>query len=189
MGKTGKGNFLKSIRGKICLMGATAILAMGALGVTGIVSLNKNNANNEVLSRMNRINLYQYENKSLDTSYLYFLEQSYLEQIVSNLDEMQADTASAKESAASGYQDELDEMSRTVASCRDNYATILDESAARGFVPESGGYAQLLAADEQLSGGFQTVADDRSWLDGTWLEVGADTQKARIGGKTYAKYT
>ncbi len=189
MGKTGKGNFLKSIRGKICLMGATAILAMGALGVTGIVSLNKNNANNEVLSRMNRINLYQYENKSLDTSYLYFLEQSYLEQIVSNLDEMQADTASAKESAASGYQDELDEMSRTVASCRDNYATILDESAARGFVPESGGYAQLLAMDEQLSGGFQTVADDRSWLDGTWLEVGADTQKARIGGKTYAKYT
>lgn len=189
MGKTGKGNFLKSIRGKICLMGATAILAMGALGVTGIVSLNKNNANNEVLSRMNRINLYQYENKSLDTSYLYFLEQSYLEQIVSNLDEMQADTASAKESAASGYQDELDEMSRTVASCRDNYATILDESAARGFVPESGGYAQLLATDEQLSGGFQTVADDRSWLDGTWLEVGADTQKARIGGKTYAKYT
>lgn len=189
MGKTGKGNFLKSIRGKICLMGATAILAMGALGVTGIVSLNKNNANNEVLSRMNRINLYQYENKSLDTSYLYFLEQSYLEQIVSNLDEMQADTASAKESAASGYQDELDEMSRTVASCRDNYATILDESAARGFVPESGGYAQLLAADEQLSGGFQTVADDRSWLDGTWLEVGADTQKTRIGGKTYAKYT
>lgn len=189
MGKTGNGNFLKSIRGKICLMGATAILAMGALGVTGIVSLNKNNANNEVLSRMNRINLYQYENKSLDTSYLYFLEQSYLEQIVSNLDEMQADTASAKESAASGYQDELDEMSRTVASCRDNYATILDESAARGFVPESGGYAQLLAADEQLSGGFQTVADDRSWLDGTWLEVGADTQKARIGGKTYAKYT
>lgn len=189
MGKTGNGNFLKSIRGKICLMGATAILAMGALGVTGIVSLNKNNANNEVLSRMNRINLYQYENKSLDTSYLYFLEQSYLEQIVSNLDEMQADTASAKESAASGYQDELDEMSRTVAFCRDNYATILDESAARGFVPESGGYAQLLAADEQLSGGFQTVADDRSWLDGTWLEVGADTQKARIGGKTYAKYT
>lgn len=189
MGKTGNGNFLKSIRGKICLMGATAILAMGALGVTGIVSLNKNNANNEVLSRMNRINLYQYENKSLDTSYLYFLEQSYLEQIVSNLDEMQADTASAKESAASGYQDELDEMSRTVASCRDNYATILDESAARGFVPESGGYAQLLATDEQLSGGFQTVADDRSWLDGTWLEVGADTQKARIGGKTYAKYT
>lgn len=189
MGKTGNGNFLKSIRGKICLMGATAILAMGALGVTGIVSLNKNNANNEVLSRMNRINLYQYENKSLDTSYLYFLEQSYLEQIVSNLDEMQADTASAKESAASGYQDELDEMSRTVASCRDNYATILDESAARGFVPESGGYAQLLAADEQLSGGFQTVADDRSWLDGTWLEIGADTQKARIGGKTYAKYT
>lgn len=189
MGKTGNGNFLKSIRGKICLMGATAILAMGVLGVTGIVSLNKNNANNEVLSRMNRINLYQYENKSLDTSYLYFLEQSYLEQIVSNLDEMQADTASAKESAASGYQDELDEMSRTVASCRDNYATILDESAARGFVPESGGYAQLLAVDEQLSGGFQTVADDRSWLDGTWLEVGADTQKARIGGKTYAKYT
>lgn len=80
-----KGRFLQSIRGKIFLMGSTAVIASVILGAVGIISLNQNNSNQEVLTEMNRINLYQYENQSLDTSYLYFLEDSYLAGIVENM--------------------------------------------------------------------------------------------------------
>lgn len=48
---------------------------------------------------MNRIHLYQYENQSLDTSYLYFLEDSYLADIVKNMESMEADALSAKQAA------------------------------------------------------------------------------------------
>ena len=59
-------------------MGGTSVTALLILGITGDVSLKSNNSNNDVLTQMNRIHLCQYENKSLDTSYLYFLDYSYL---------------------------------------------------------------------------------------------------------------
>ena len=102
-----KGRFLQSIRGKICLMGATAVTASAILGITGIASLNQNNRNQDMLTALNRVSLYQYENQSLDTSYLYFLEDSYLENIVDNLGSMQGRVAKAAESAGGRYQDEM----------------------------------------------------------------------------------
>ncbi len=50
-GQTGsKGRFLQSIRGKIFLMGGTAVIASVILGAVGIVSLKQNNSNQDVLS-------------------------------------------------------------------------------------------------------------------------------------------
>ena len=52
---TVKGGLLGSIRGKIILI---AITASCVLGYVGIASLNENSSNNEVLTTINRINLY-----------------------------------------------------------------------------------------------------------------------------------
>ena len=49
--------------------------------------------------RMNLDESDQYENQSLDTSYLYFLEDSYLADIVKNMESMEADAVSAKQAA------------------------------------------------------------------------------------------
>lgn len=55
---TVKGGLLGSIKGKIILMGVIAIIASCVLGYVGIASLNENSSNNEVLTTINRINLY-----------------------------------------------------------------------------------------------------------------------------------
>ena len=181
-------SFLRSIRGKICLMGGTAVAASLILGITGVVSLNRNNSNNEVLMQMNRINLFQYENQSLDTSYLYFLEDSYLADLVDNLGSMQGSVEAAGASSGSKFHSELDEMAQRVTECRDNYASIRELSSERGYTADAGSYGQFLAQDEKLSEGFAAVADDRSWVDGSWMDIVTDT-KVQEGSRTFYKYT
>lgn len=184
-----KQSFLRSIRGKILLMGGTAIGASLILGCTGIASLNRNNRNNEVLTQMNRINLYQYENQSLDTSYLYFLEDSYLAQIVDNLGTMGDSVAEAGKSAGNNFREELEAMEQRVSECTDNYTTIRSLSSERGYTSEEGSYEQFLAQDENLSEGFKIVADDKSWVDGSWMDVGNNVTRVKAGNKNYYRYT
>lgn len=77
------------IKGKICLIGGVAILSAVVLGTVGVSALNKNSRNNQILKDVNEVNLLQNENQSLDTSYLYFLDSSYLDNIVKNLGTME----------------------------------------------------------------------------------------------------
>ena len=184
-----RGGLLQSIRGKIFLMGGTAIAASLILGITGIVSLNQNNSNNEVLSQMNHINLYQYENQSLDTSYLYFLEDSYLSDIVDNLGSMGENVEQARKSAGHKSRDEIASMDQSVSECRENYTSIRELSSERGYTSEIGEYQQFLAPDEKLTEGFTAVEDDRSWVDGSWVGIGSNVTQVREGGKNYYKYT
>lgn len=163
-------------------MGGTAVIASVILGAAGIISLNQNNSNQDVLTEMNRINLYQYENQSLDTSYLYFLEDSYLENIVENMGSMENSVEAAKKSAGSRFTEELRTMEHSVSGCGENYRTIRDLSSERGYTPETGNYQQFLEQDEKLKEGFTAVADDRSWVDGSWVKIAGNARQVRVGG-------
>lgn len=185
----GKGNFLTSIKGKIVLMGAVAIAASGVLGYVGMSSLNRSSRNNEVSTDINRINLYQYENQSLDTSYLYFLESSYLDNIVENLGKMGALADSAEEQGGSNAKKDISAMGDTIKNCKENYEQIRALSAERGFDAETGQYAEFLSQDAEIDGIFTQVKDDKSWVDGSWKEIGNSGKTVRVGGKRYYKYT
>ena len=185
----GKGNFLTSNKGKIVLMGAVAIAASGVLGYVGMSSLNRSSRNNEVSTDINRINLYQYENQSLDTSYLYFLESSYLDNIVENLGKMGTLADSAEEQGGSSVKKDISAMGDTIKNCKENYEQIRTLSAERGFDAETGQYAEFLSQDAEIDGIFTQVKDDKSWVDGSWKEIGNSGKTVRIGGKRYYKYT
>ena len=90
-----KVGFLQSIKGKVMMMSILAILASVILGVAGLSALSRNDANNNVLSKINDISLLQYRNQSLETSYLYSLEDSYLGNILDNLTQMEDDASQA----------------------------------------------------------------------------------------------
>lgn len=184
-----KGGFLQSIRGKIFLMGGTAVIASVILGAAGILSLKQNNSNQDVLTQMNRINLYQYENQSLDTSYLYFLEESYLTDIVENIGSMEESVAAAVQSAGNRFSDELGAMEQSIGACGENYRSIRQLSGERGYTMDTGAYKQFLEQDPQMEEGFQAVADDRSWVDGSWVTIGSNTKQVRAGGKNFYRYT
>ncbi|MBO5486261.1 MAG: hypothetical protein J5988_04940, partial [Eubacterium sp.] len=180
--KKAKGNFLQSMKGKILIMGGTAIAASAVLGVIGVTALNKNSNNNDVLTEMNHINLYQYENQSLETSYLYFLDSSYLENIVTNMDSMEQSAATAKKIAGGSVKGNISSMEETLLQCRDNYTTLRDLSAERGFTEEQGNYGQFLESQETLETEFQAVLDDKSWVDGQWIEFSTASETVQIDG-------
>lgn len=178
--------FFQSIMGKILVMGITALVALVILGAVGILALNKNSNNNRVLTEMNEISVRQSENQSLETSYLYFLEDSYLENIVTNLDDMEQSAVSAKSAAGSGTAGkEISSMQSALEECRDNYVTIRELSTERGFTSEAGSYQKFLASDEELKTGFQAVADDKLWLDAQWVDVSTATETVDIDGKKF----
>lgn len=182
-------NLLTTIKGKILVMGGVSILASVALGYMGVSALNRNSKNNDVLTQMNHINLLQYENQSLDTSYLYFLEDSYLENIVTNLETMQENAQTAKGKTGSKFAGDISSIEEVVTQCRDNYTQIRKLSSQRGFVSETGNYAEFLADDESLGELFQTVADDKSWVDGTWIDIGGGNETVTAGDRNYIKMT
>ncbi len=189
-GSKGRGRIRlgQSIKGKILLMGGTAILASAVLGGVGITSLNKNSRNNEVLKKINQINLYQYENQSLDTSYLYFLEESYLENIVKNLKAMEKNTEEAKKAAGGSFSKDISSVGDTVGSSEKNYTQIKDLSNERGYKVGTGEYENFLANDESLKQVFKVVEDDKSWLDGTWADIAGGAETV-VGDKTFVKLT
>ena len=184
-----KMKIVQSIKGKILLMGGVAIAASVVLGSVGIMALNRNSRNNEVLKQINAINLAQNENQSLDTSYLYFLEDSYLEKIVKNLDNMENDSKTAKKSASLKEKSKLDYIAKTITECKDNYTQIRKLAQERGYTSKAGEYQKFIANDEQLSGAFAGVRDDKSWLDGTWKSIGSGKKTVKINGKEYMKCT
>lgn len=181
----GKIGFLQSIKGKIWIMGGTAIAASAILGVVGVNSLNKNSDNNDVLTELNHINLYQYENQSLDTSYLYFLEDSYLESIVENLGSMEQSAAQANKLSGRAAGEKIAEMEDVIAECKSNYTSIREIAGERGYTADAGAYQEFFASDEQLTSDFRTFADDKSWLDGRWVDIAPAAEQTGIDGAPY----
>lgn len=188
-GRGTKGNFLQTIMGKILFMGGIALAASVALGYMGMSALIKNSRNNQMLSEMNRINLFQYENQSLDTSYLYFLEDSYLENIVANLAEMKASAQVAHQNAEGKFLADVSSMEEVIGRCQDNYVKIQEFSKSRGYTEEVAEYASFLAEDEELAASFQNVEDDKSWVDGSWVDIIAGGETVSAEGRNFVKFT
>ncbi len=181
-------NFFKSIKGKIMFMGAISIAASAVLGYAGLSSLNKNHVNNEILTKVNMINQLQYENQSLETSYLYYLEDRYLGDIVDNLMESEGYATQAKDLASGEQEESLGQILQRVTECRENYEHIRSIFQQRGFDSSTGEYAKFLAKDAELINYFTVVANDRLWVDGKWADVNSSIPR-EIEGNTYGKVT
>ena len=181
-----KESLLGSIKGKVLFMGILSILASVILGVVGVSSLSKNSVNNEVLAKINNINLKQYENQSLETSYLYFLEDSYLEQIISNLQTMEANATEAVKLTSGKQKTEMENALANITACKENYEQIRALCQERGFTSEVGSYAQFVANDATLEQDFSTVANDKSWVDGKWMDASGG-ESVDVNGTMYTK--
>ena len=81
-----KTGLFSTMKAKILLMAVVALAGILCLGVGAIFSLEKNDKGMNVTDAVNKINLLQYENVSLNTYYLYSLSDEYLENIIENLE-------------------------------------------------------------------------------------------------------
>ena len=83
-------SILRSVRGKLLVLGLVSIATTVTLGFTGISVLNSNNANSQVLEDINNINLLQNNNTTEETAFLYDLDLTHYENIQSNLASMKS---------------------------------------------------------------------------------------------------
>lgn len=174
-------SFFGSLKGKLLIMGSISLITSIILGIVGITSLNKNNAYNQILEAVNDVNVKQYENQSLETSYLYFLEDSYLEKLTVNLEEMHGRELGAQGLAGGRYDKAMESMAEITEKCQENYNRLRTLSSERGFTVEQGKYADFASGDDVLQEQLRTAVDDKGWIDGGWEHVefqNADTAGA-----------
>lgn len=188
MPKGTKAAFLQSIKGKVVLMGAVALVSAFILGYVGISAVNKTGKNNEILSEINEVNLHQYENKSLETSFLYFLQDSYLESIVTNLDAMAANVEEAKKLSGKQYDADLKQMEETIAAFKENYVQIREMGQTRGYTGSAGKYATYKLNDGRIGNILSQTTDD-TWVDSKTMDIPGALPTVSINGKNYGKFS
>lgn len=182
---------IRSIRGKLILLGIVAVAATAVLGSVGIWSLNSTNKNNDLLSAMNEINLINNENETLNVQFLYQLDNSYNEQMRTNAEKMVQTLETATKKNGAGFQSELSKLQSDVQMTANNLQSLEELMGNRGFKSDTGEYASFLAGDENLNQFFdQMDAEDGAWKDDLWTTYNVDNlPQEEIDGKTYLKIT
>lgn len=179
-----------SIRSKIVYIGIFSIIASIIVGVAGIYSINKNNSNNKLTTEINNINLLQYENQGLDTSYLHYLDSKYLEKIAENLNIMAKYADEAKANAGLSFSADVNNVQENIAKIQENYKKIISLTSERGFKSDAGQYANFLSEDGALENYFSVIASDAyNWHETPWQHlILSQATPVTIGGKQYIKY-
>lgn len=187
----GKNNFIgmKSIKGKMLLLGTFSIIATLILGVTGIYMINSNNTNNEVLAGVNAVNLLQNSNQAAEVSFLYNLDGAYNDQIKQNLSTMSQSVQEASNAAGGKFSSELKQISDSINSNVENTNTLISLYSERGLSEADGLYAQMVADDIAVSEAFTAMDAEGEWVDGSWSEVSIESmEQVTIDGGKYRHY-
>jgi len=180
----------QSIKGKLFVMCLVSVICIMLLGITSLVILSRNGNDYIVTTNMNKINLIQYENKSINTNYLYSFDNALLEQIESNLGEI-LEIAEETQSLATGTnKSDINQIIDLAQKNITNLKEIIKLNDSRGFTNEEGKFKEFLANDEAISKTLEKTIADKSWVD---LSMGDISSFANgtlvIDNKQYNKVT
>ena len=177
------------IKGKLLLMGIFSIVVAVCIGVLGINSINRNGRNSEIESIVNEMDVLQAKNLALEAQYQYYIDQSYLAQIRSNLEQMTANAELLQRQAGGKYKEDVDMMLDRLTRSRENYSNISEYSNTRGFDGESGLYQQYLEAGSALTESFKGLVDKQEWLEIKWIDaqMWSSGERVVIDDKDYVK--
>lgn len=187
--KNRSAGIFRTIKGKIMLMGIFSILVAACIGALGNMSVNKSGRNHEIESTVNAVDILQVENLALDAQYQYYLEQSYLDGIFENLEEMNAKAALLGTETGETYKNDVGRLGGYIEKLKENYREISELSGTRSFHEDAGMYADYLKAGEALSESFQNLIDKGDWLELVWVdsEMGTEGAPVSIDGKEYVR--
>ena len=180
---------MKSIKAKLIMLGAVAIICTVILGLVGIYIMNSNNASNQVLGDINNINLKQNENTTQETSFLYDLDLSHYQTIQSNLAYMNEAAADALTySGGESYNADLQSVASTIESVAANTVELDRLLGERGFQSSTGMYASYAGGDENLFSAITQMSGEAAWVDGVWDSAAlASIPSGLVGGKNLKK--
>lgn len=180
---------IKSIKGKLILLGAVSVIATLILGMTGVYMVNSNNSNNEVLAGINTINLLQNSNQAAEVSFLYNLDAAYNDQIKQNLSTMKDAAAQSLKYANSKFASELQSISDSIDENVTNTDELITLYNERGLGESDGLYATYMTDDAGVCDAISAMDAEGEWVDGSWSEVPIDSMElVNIDGVNYRHY-
>ncbi|WP_026528562.1 methyl-accepting chemotaxis protein [Butyrivibrio sp. VCD2006] len=185
-----KGNFIQSVKGKILVMGSLGIAAALVIGLVGIISINRNAQNSEVVSTVDEINILQAKNIGNDALYQYYVDESYLNATLTNLDEMEQSAQRLKKIGDPSYQSSIDSILEKIASSKTNFSELQANHSSRGYARDIGKYQEYIASSDELSESFTNLVNNNDWVEITWIDsnFGVGATPVNIDGKQYMKY-
>ena len=190
--KTSKGNGgspFSSVRGKFLITGALGVIAALTIGLVGITSISKNSKNSEVVSLVNDIHVMQTQNLANDALYQYYVDQSYINDTIANLDSMQQKATRLKSISDASTSSAVSSIIDNVQKINSNYREMLSIHNSRGFDQNSGVYKQYLDASTDLSESFRNLVNNNDWVEIKWTDsrMWTNGEKVSIGGQDYYK--
>ena len=183
------GSLFSSIRGKFLITGALGLIAALLIGLVGITSSSRNTKNSEIVSLVNDISLMQNKNLANDALYQYYVDQSYINDTISNLDSMNAKATTLKSISDASYSSSVSSLISNVQKINSNYQEILSIHNSRGFDEGSGIYKQYLDASTDLSESFKNLVNNNDWVEIKWIDARMWTtgDRVTIDGQDYIK--
>lgn len=187
--KKKKGTIFQSIKGKLTVMGVCAILGSVIIGSVGISSVSSNTKNSQVESAVNNISVLQSQNQAYDALYQHYVDAAYLENILTNLQQIQDEADNLMSIADSSYQDYIASILDGAAKSMENYRSIIELHSVRGFDTDSGAYSDYIAAGAELAASFKGLVNSNDWLDLQWVNesMGVDDRLVNIDGQDYVR--
>lgn len=184
-----KSKFYQSVKGKILMMGALGIIAAVIICVVGVSSIHKNGQNSEVVSLVNEIGVLQAQNMANDALYQYYVDESYLNASLENLDSIEQKAQQLKSIAGMGYKSSVDSIISNVEQNKANFNEIKRISAERGYDPSIGKYQQFISASTDLSESFKSLVNNNEWIEIHWIDAvfGKGGTEVNVDGKNYVK--
>lgn len=141
-----KFTFIRSVKGKILVMGILGIAAAIVIGLVGVSSINRNAKYSEVVSTVDKINILQAQNIGNDALYQYYVDEAYLNATLTNLDEMEQSALRLKKIADSSYQNSIDSILDKISTSKTNFSDLLANHSSRGYDRSIGKYQQYISS-------------------------------------------
>lgn len=187
---TGRGgSFLQSLKSKIAIMGILAIAGSLVIGNIGISSISRNARNSQIESAVNAISVLQSQNEANEALYQYYVDRSYLDSIIKNLDRMESEASSLQSIADSSYQDSIRSILDGVKESKANYSNIINLHNSRGFDEGTGAYLNYLNTSTELTDSFKSLVNNNDWIEIKWIDANmGDGQTVSIDGSDYIKF-
>lgn len=181
---------LKSIKNKLISLGAVSLVTTIVLGSVGIFSINTYSSKNILLTDINKVRLLQNDNKALEVSFLYNLDDADNDSIISNLQDMKSTAENALKSADSGTKTEINTLLTDIDSCVTNTQSLVSLMKERGFKAGVGKYQEFLAPDDDISSTIGSLSSEAAWVDGDWTENNlASAETVNVDGVSYKHVT
>lgn len=187
-----KNSFLQSIKGKVILIGILSILVAGMIGCIGIISVNNNVKNSNLEATTYEIDMLRSQTQEYEALYQYHVDQVYLDNIISNYNQMSELALQLQQYASGSYDEVIQSMINDIELSKKNYSRIIELHNSRGFSPDLGTYQNYFNASAQLQESYSGLVNNNDWLEIKWMDQNVGEEGSgeivTIDGTEYIKY-